>query len=394
MFFSEVKDNIQEQKPEKNKSTHNELPIQEQSNKKPLSEKAKSLKDKSIHPKRAVKLKARVLNDRSIKYKINIMDVLIKEQLRSEIVHAVLFEGELSKYNPGISIQYIKRWCQVTRKQFMYFNSQWSANCWLRNPLAVVPLDAIKEVQRMIVEVKNTRKKEVKKKKELYHFEIFLKEDFIHSMYKSKESKDFFSPIKEMKSTSKQDVTELKLEKELAGSISKQQDESIQVEQKDICNEVNENKRENELLKSEEQYSKELEEVKQVLNKEDADFKVNVQIDDKEIPQGDEEAKRGNITSVIEINTLHDQLDYSGSSVKGNPEVSDRKRPNKEYSKELNDKVEEVSGYHWGDIKFSNEEEKKNYERFEESKVEQFKPVKGKEETSVSSLLSNSRNEH
>eukprot|EP01022_Parablepharisma_sp_SALTPOND_P022060 TRINITY_DN4426_c7_g1_i1.p1 TRINITY_DN4426_c7_g1~~TRINITY_DN4426_c7_g1_i1.p1 ORF type:complete len:620 (+),score=74.16 TRINITY_DN4426_c7_g1_i1:16313-18172(+) len=122
-----------------------------------------------------------------IKNKITIVDILTQEQIRSELQNMVLLEGELNKYKPGISIQYIPRWCQVTRSQFMYFTSQWAANCWLRKPIIILPLKYVKAVERVSVNIdssKPTRRKKGKQEKgELYQFEIFLKEGIdIHAI--------------------------------------------------------------------------------------------------------------------------------------------------------------------------------------------------------------------
>lgn len=42
--------------------------------------------------------------------KLKILDVLTPDQIRSKVQDLVLFEGEINKYKPGISIQYISRW--------------------------------------------------------------------------------------------------------------------------------------------------------------------------------------------------------------------------------------------------------------------------------------------
>lgn len=30
----------------------------------------------------------------------------------------IIFEGELLKYKPGLNFNYVKRWCQLTKKKF------------------------------------------------------------------------------------------------------------------------------------------------------------------------------------------------------------------------------------------------------------------------------------
>ncbi len=80
-----------------------------------------------------------------------IEDILTEDQRASRIQDAVLFESELQKYRPGLSIHYISRWCQCTRGQFMYFKNQWSANCWLGKPILAIPIKHIQAVRRVFV---------------------------------------------------------------------------------------------------------------------------------------------------------------------------------------------------------------------------------------------------
>ena len=91
-----------------------------------------------------------------------------------DIQDNILFESELKKYQPGISIKYISRWCQITRTQFMYFTNNWSANCWLTKPLMIIPLEYIKLVQKVLV---NTEPKKKVDNKQIYQFEVFLMDD-------------------------------------------------------------------------------------------------------------------------------------------------------------------------------------------------------------------------
>lgn len=118
--------------------------------------------------------------------RVEIADVLTQEKIRSQIQTMVLFEGELFKYKPGMSISYISRWCQVTRGQFMYFSNHWGANCWLRKPIMMIPLRCIKAAQRVLISVDNSRKtrewqltRRKAKAKVLgdFQLEIFLKDD-------------------------------------------------------------------------------------------------------------------------------------------------------------------------------------------------------------------------
>ncbi len=116
----------------------------------------------------------------------DIADILTQEQIRSQLQNAVLFEGELFKYKPGMSISYMSRWCQVTRSQFMYFDDKWGANCWLRKPILVIPLRFVKAVQRVAVNVEDSKKakqRKIARKKananvlDDFQFELYLKDD-------------------------------------------------------------------------------------------------------------------------------------------------------------------------------------------------------------------------
>ncbi len=87
----------------------------------------------------------------------------------------IIFESELMKYKPGIKHQYMSRWCQVTKTNFLYFAEGVPYASYLSRPLAVIPLDSIQSVKRVKVEVpeKSSKYKELTN----YQFEIFLKPD-------------------------------------------------------------------------------------------------------------------------------------------------------------------------------------------------------------------------
>ena len=97
-----------------------------------------------------------------------------------DLIH---FESELMKYRPGLSTQYVIRWCQATPTHFNYYKSHWSANCWLSKPLMSIPFACIQSIHRVIVKAPGNRRKiEVK----TYQFEIFLKKDVdVSSLSKS-----------------------------------------------------------------------------------------------------------------------------------------------------------------------------------------------------------------
>lgn len=121
------------------------------------------------------------------KRNLAIADILSPEQIRSKIQDLVLFEGLLHKYKPGISIQYISRWCQVTKNEFMYFKNQWGANCWLTKPIIILPLIYIQSVQRVqVITRKHDKKlKIINQNLDNYQFEIFLKDEIdLPTIYK------------------------------------------------------------------------------------------------------------------------------------------------------------------------------------------------------------------
>ncbi len=112
---------------------------------------------------------------------LRIEEVLTKKQMAETDPDAVLFESELMKYRPGLSINYIARWCQVTKGQFMYFKNQWAANCWLSKPIAIIPLRLMKLVQRAKRKLDSDnipkRSSKFEEPLRLFQFEIFLRDD-------------------------------------------------------------------------------------------------------------------------------------------------------------------------------------------------------------------------
>eukprot|EP00826_Nyctotherus_ovalis_P065789 TRINITY_DN9681_c0_g9_i1.p1 TRINITY_DN9681_c0_g9~~TRINITY_DN9681_c0_g9_i1.p1 ORF type:complete len:492 (+),score=73.02 TRINITY_DN9681_c0_g9_i1:502-1977(+) len=410
----------------------------------------------SKNSKGTTKLKTTVIENQSWGRRMNIMDVLTKEQMRSEMQTEVLFEGELSKYSPGISVQYIPRWCQVTRRQFMYFNSQWSANCWLRNPLAAVPLEAVRSVQRVVVEVESGRKRKKEVKKVLYQFEIFLKSGSTVLPYKASRSQDLSSPIKEAKSASNQDATELRSNNEAEDTSNNGHSAAAQniqlsklmtphvkgIREQEIIESANsetshhgspakecdneqliagelylneeEIEAKDENLKDDQiyhasvsQHSKEdikrdsdldrESPIEKPVLREDEEVQVDL-IGSKEVMQENEDTRKDNLTSVIEIVTPRDQL-YSPDF--NNVQDSYEKTLNRKCSHEINKsgEVHSRKSVCWREIKFSNEQEKDEYERFEGENAELFKSMKYKEETdqasnATSNIASNSRQVH
>ena len=84
-----------------------------------------------------------------------------------------LFEGELSKYRPGIGHQYIQRWCTVSKVAFAYYKNAYNATHGASRPIVFISLMDIESVQRVLVDVPVKTKNEERLNQ--YQFEIFLK---------------------------------------------------------------------------------------------------------------------------------------------------------------------------------------------------------------------------
>ncbi len=115
----------------------------------------------------------------------------------------IIFESELMKYKPGIKHQYMSRWCQVTKTNFLYFNEGVPYASFMSRPLAVIPLSAIQSVKRVKVEV--PEKNENLKNLTNFQFEIFLNPDDTKGFNyasrferpsKEEEDQSYMSPLK------------------------------------------------------------------------------------------------------------------------------------------------------------------------------------------------------
>ncbi len=60
----------------------------------------------------------------------------------------IRIEGALLKYKPGLSTNFVPRWCQLTSTQFRYYKNQWQARVWEHKPLFSVSLKHILSVKR------------------------------------------------------------------------------------------------------------------------------------------------------------------------------------------------------------------------------------------------------
>jgi len=113
---------------------------------------------------------------------LDIKTLLNRETLSSMDPNQILFEGELLKYKPGTSFNWVERWCRVTRSAFMYYKNEWTSNCWDLKPLAIIPIREIVAVFRVNLDLPNHKTQQPLKQdlasakakfKELFQFEIF-----------------------------------------------------------------------------------------------------------------------------------------------------------------------------------------------------------------------------
>lgn len=102
------------------------------------------------------------------------------------ILDQVLFEGQLLKYKPGTSFNWVERWCRVTKSEFKYYKNQWTASCADLKPLVSVPIHEIVAIFRVNLDLpKNPAQNQQNKKeltsiktkyKELFQFEVFTEQ--------------------------------------------------------------------------------------------------------------------------------------------------------------------------------------------------------------------------
>lgn len=99
----------------------------------------------------------------------------------------------------------MSRWCQVTKTHFLYYAEGVPYASYLGRPLAVIPLDTIKSVKRVCVEVPEKTEKYSNLKN--YQFEIFFRssnsDDNNNKQWVSKvmdsveDAKEYPSPLKQ-----------------------------------------------------------------------------------------------------------------------------------------------------------------------------------------------------
>ncbi len=105
---------------------------------------------------------------------LKVADFVAAKDILSEDSNQPLYEGEIARYKPGISVSYIARWAQVTRKDFKCYKNRVNSTQWLAKPLSFVPLNLIDRVARVDVNV-TKGKKQSKGVQWRFQFEIFLK---------------------------------------------------------------------------------------------------------------------------------------------------------------------------------------------------------------------------
>ncbi|CAI2367199.1 unnamed protein product [Moneuplotes crassus] len=72
---------------------------------------------------------------------------------------AIIKEGELYRYKPGLHKTYITRWCQLTTKVFRVYKNQMSAKGFGSKPIVAIPLYVIKNVRKCRFKIPNSSKK-------------------------------------------------------------------------------------------------------------------------------------------------------------------------------------------------------------------------------------------
>lgn len=64
-----------------------------------------------------------------------------------ELKKDCIISGELMKYHPGISAQFISRFCVLTESEFKYYKSQASKSL-CEKPLISIPIDAMEAIRQ------------------------------------------------------------------------------------------------------------------------------------------------------------------------------------------------------------------------------------------------------
>ena len=110
---------------------------------------------------------------------LKIEKLIAEENILSEDPDKILFEGEMQKYKPGINIMYIKRWAQLSRREFKYYKDRYHSAQWLVKPLGAIPLNCIEKIARVDINVTHRKKPNKSMQGGCYQFEIFAKKNII-----------------------------------------------------------------------------------------------------------------------------------------------------------------------------------------------------------------------
>ena len=118
-----------------------------------------------------------------LKNEHNINDILRPSKLILLNENEIIFEGELSHYNPKNEIQYKSKWCQITRNHFIYFDTEVSAIRYEERPNMIIDLKTIKTVETIPFPFSSSGNEKrfkmnyIKKKNCMYHMVFIFKND-------------------------------------------------------------------------------------------------------------------------------------------------------------------------------------------------------------------------
>lgn len=311
-----------------------------------------------------------------------ILDILTQEQIRSKVQDTVLFESPIYKYKPGISIQYIVRWGQVTRNEFMYFKNQWGANCWLSKPIIILPLNCIKSVQRVQVEtrkisqkLKKNEKKNVKALVELdnYQFEIFLKEEVDFAAIARKNEISLLEN-KSLVLGGEEKNKNIQLEEKLENPDEKEEQKSNEKEELVKIDEVNENLIVQNSLNPNQKHNVTVPEIKVDKNESllmEEHKASNIDIDSKSESDAKNIRLSTPLRKIVEISPGH--LMKTPNSKNSNKDIPINPPENQQENiAVIEDKV-----------KFCNQKEYEQFKNFKEENSQLFQTIGSKEEISV-----------
>lgn len=85
------------------------------------------------------------------------------------------------KFKPGLTVNYMSRWIQMTKKVFRYYRNFYHSASSFTKPLVAIPWEAIKEVKKVQITVQPHSNEETNANEASLHshqFEIVLKNDY------------------------------------------------------------------------------------------------------------------------------------------------------------------------------------------------------------------------